>query len=52
MEVSNPPEYATTTFFANSFSLNDVSGLTQQTVQNRLLHVQAIFRLIVYNRAI
>src|SRR5277367_5440223 len=45
MEVSRPPEYAKTTFFGNGFSLG------KQRVQDRLLDVQAIFRLIVDDRA-
>src|SRR4029077_8265479 len=40
MEVSRPPEYASTTFFGNSVSL------VEQREQNRFLHVQAIFRLV------
>src|SRR6185437_4412388 len=49
MEVSRPPEYATTTFFANFLSL-DCALRAEQTVQNCFLHVQAVFRLIVNDR--
>src|SRR5277367_405627 len=45
MEVSRPPEYANTTFFGNGFSLGE------QRVQDRLLNVQAIFCLVVNDRA-
>src|ERR1017187_9343469 len=45
MEVSSPPEYAKTTFLGNGFSLGE------QRVQDRLLDVQAICRLIVNNGA-
>src|ERR1700728_168329 len=45
MEVSSPPEYAKTTFLGNGFSLG------KQRVQDRLLNMQAIFCLIVNDRA-
>src|ERR1700691_3487188 len=45
MEVSSPPEYAKTTLLGNGFSLG------KQRVQDRLLNMQAIFCLIVDDRA-
>src|SRR5713101_4220086 len=46
MEVSRPPEYASTTFFGNSVSL------IEQREQDRFLRVQTIFRLVEDNRAL
>src|SRR5271165_3282290 len=45
MEVSRPPEYASTIFLGNAFSLELRPKLIEQRQQNRFLHVQAIFGL-------